>query len=203
MEESEWEQLTCILLLRRGPQLDHPTWRPHMSWPPAASSGYSAIDLSSVRCENRHFTYECTPVSWLEWTVGSGRFVKTAEEKEHDVNNTGVPENAVQSSNATNTPTTINSIPNVPVSNRFEPLSTEMEDEPDETIVTHQPPPIKIKGITNFQTLCTNLRRNTTDLLTPSLSRKNYTTRLTHRQRVLKLHITTQHHNSQLLKQRV
>ncbi|CAH1389331.1 unnamed protein product [Nezara viridula] len=122
---------------------------------------------------------------------------------EHDVNNTGVPENAVQSSNATNTPTTINSIPNVPVSNRFEPLSTEMEDEPDETIVTHQPPPIKIKGITNFQTLCTNLRRNTTDLLTPSLSRKNYTTRLTHRQRVLKLHITTQHHNSQLLKQRV
>ncbi|CAH1405657.1 unnamed protein product [Nezara viridula] len=76
---------------------------------------------------------------------------------EHDANNTGVPENVVQSSNATNTPSTINSIPNVPVSNRFEPLSTEMEDEPDETIVTHQPPPIKIKGITNFQTLCTNL----------------------------------------------
>ncbi|CAH1399216.1 unnamed protein product [Nezara viridula] len=65
--------------------------------------------------------------------------------REHDANNTEVPENVVQSSNATNTPTTINSIPNVPVSNRFEPLSTEMEDEPDETTVAHQPPPIKIK----------------------------------------------------------
>ncbi|CAH1392461.1 unnamed protein product [Nezara viridula] len=37
---------------------------------------------------------------------------------EHDAHNTGVPENVVQSSNATNTPTAINSIPNVPVNNR-------------------------------------------------------------------------------------
>ncbi|CAH1404723.1 unnamed protein product [Nezara viridula] len=73
---------------------------------------------------------------------------------EHDANNTGVPENVVQSSNATNTPTTINSIPNIPVSNREVTEHLPPEAEHDRLTYT-VPISQKLHNMTYAQATCT------------------------------------------------
>ncbi|KAK9509643.1 hypothetical protein O3M35_006909 [Rhynocoris fuscipes] len=55
----------------------------------------------------------------------------------------------------------LNSIPSVPVSNRYETLSDMEEDcivERQNEIKVHKPPPIKIKNLSNYHGLCSNLR---------------------------------------------
>ncbi|CAH1406255.1 unnamed protein product [Nezara viridula] len=77
---------------------------------------------------------------------------------EHDANNTGVPENVVQSSNATNTPSTINSIPN---SNR-----SVIEAEHDRLTYT-VPISQKLHNTTYAQATCTKTTyHNTTPQFT-------------------------------------
>lgn len=44
-------------------------------------------------------------------------------------------ETLIQSPSETNIPTTLNIIPNIPVSNMFQLLATKMDDEPEETLL--------------------------------------------------------------------